>query len=301
MAGAPGSGKTTYALDLISKDSNYVRVNRDDIRKMVSDKYVVDDKLEKSLINDVQHATILSALKAGKNVIVDNTNARMAYIKEIIAKYYDLAEFKVKYLHTDLDELLKRNELREKKVPIEVIHRMYKSVQDSVIENLSNIDAYVTELRNQKPVEPPVRDPNLPDCIIVDIDGTVAKMGDRSPFDWKKVGVDTPNENVCQLVCELESTGSYEIIFLSGRDEVCRAETLEWLDHNVIRSEEISGLYMRPKNDYRKDSIVKKELYEKYIKGKYNVCFVLDDRDQVVEFWRKGLGLTCLQVDYGNF
>lgn len=31
------------------------------------------------------------------------------------------------------------------------------------------------------------------------------------------------------------------------------------------------------------------------------VKFVLDDRNQVVDMWRKDLGLTCLQVDYGDF
>ncbi|MGH7203736.1 MAG: AAA family ATPase, partial [Candidatus Levyibacteriota bacterium] len=53
--------------------------------------------------------------------------------------------------------------------------------------------------------------------------------------------------------------------------------------------------------DFRKDAVVKKELYETHISGKYEVLFVLDDRDQVVEMWRKDLGLPCFQVDYGNF
>lgn len=45
---------------------------------------------------------------------------------------------------------------------------------------------------------------------------------------------------------------------------------------------------------------MKKEIYEKYIKGKYNVMGVFDDRDRVVEMWRS-IGLTCFQVDYGKF
>lgn len=53
--------------------------------------------------------------------------------------------------------------------------------------------------------------------------------------------------------------------------------------------------------DNRKDSIVKRELYEKYIEGKYLIRFVLDDRNQMVDMWRNELGLKCLQVAEGNF
>ena len=55
------------------------------------------------------------------------------------------------------------------------------------------------------------------------------------------------------------------------------------------------------KNGYnKKDSIVKKEIFDEYIKDKYYVEFILDDRNQVVDMWRE-MGLTCLQVAEGNF
>jgi hypothetical protein len=57
---------------------------------------------------------------------------------------------------------------------------------------------------------------------------------------------------------------------------------------------------MRPANDFRKDSLIKKEIYENDIKGKYNVIMVYDDRNQVVDVWR-GLGLKCAQVEPGEF
>ena len=59
-------------------------------------------------------------------------------------------------------------------------------------------------------------------------------------------------------------------------------------------------LFMRKKDDYRQDAIVKKELYEEHIKDKYYVEAVFDDRDQVVNMWREE-GLLCCQVYYGNF
>ena len=58
---------------------------------------------------------------------------------------------------------------------------------------------------------------------------------------------------------------------------------------------------MRRRDDSRKDSVVKRELFDAHIRGRYFVELVLDDRDQVVSLWRRDLGLTCLQVDYGDF
>ena len=60
-------------------------------------------------------------------------------------------------------------------------------------------------------------------------------------------------------------------------------------------------LYMRETNDKRKDYIVKRELYEKYVKPYYSILFWLDDRDQVVDMVRTRLNLTCFQVNYGAF
>jgi len=57
---------------------------------------------------------------------------------------------------------------------------------------------------------------------------------------------------------------------------------------------------MREAQDTRKDSIVKQELYQKYVQDKYNVSFILDDRQQVVDMWRS-FGLTVFQVAEGDF
>jgi hypothetical protein len=46
--------------------------------------------------------------------------------------------------------------------------------------------------------------------------------------------------------------------------------------------------------------VVKLELFDEHIRDQYDVQFVLDDRNQVVDMWRQ-LGLTCLQVGPGAF
>jgi hypothetical protein len=54
---------------------------------------------------------------------------------------------------------------------------------------------------------------------------------------------------------------------------------------------------MRKTDDNRCDSIVKEEIYNEYIKDKYNVLAVFDDRDRVVDMWRR-IGLPTYQVYY---
>lgn len=56
---------------------------------------------------------------------------------------------------------------------------------------------------------------------------------------------------------------------------------------------------MRTNNDNRSDEIVKRELYEKNIKNKYNVRFVVDDRPKVVRMWRS-LSLFVFDVNQRN-
>ena len=84
---------------------------------------------------------------------------------------------------------------------------------------------------------------------------------------------------------------------MSGRFEKNRPETTRWLASHKIN---YIALFMRADGDMRKDNVVKREFFDGYIRGKYNVAFILDDRNQVVELWRS-LGLTCLQVADGNF
>lgn len=131
--------------------------------------------------------------------------------------------------------------------------------------------------------------------IIVDIDGTLALKGNRNPFNLSEVEMDKPNKNIVELVKVLKH--KYYIFLVSGRDEICRKETEKWLVKNSIKFDK---LYMREENDYRKDVIVKNEIYIQHIEKRGEVFLVLDDRNQTVEGWRK-LGLTCLQVAEGNF
>jgi hypothetical protein len=147
---------------------------------------------------------------------------------------------------------------------------------------------------SQTHYEPPA---GMPEAFLVDIDGTVAGRGARSPYDESRVHEDTPNEPVIRVVRALHAAG-YRIVFCSGRTDGSRESTAAWLAEHVGVPYE--ALHMRAAGDQRKDSIVKAEIFEKHIRHAYRVVGVLDDRMQVVRMWR-ALGLTVLQVAEGDF
>lgn len=147
---------------------------------------------------------------------------------------------------------------------------------------------------------------------VVDIDGTLALKGDRSPFDWSRVGEDLPNIPVIRVVEALLYVGD-NIVFMSGRMEQCRSDTAHWLNVNIDccyvhprvgypRDDHrgVSELFMRADGDYRPDTVVKLELFDNHVKDRYDVIGVIDDRASVCRQWRE-MGLTCLQVAEGNF
>ncbi len=139
----------------------------------------------------------------------------------------------------------------------------------------------------------------LPSAIICDLDGTLSlfeKKKHRGPYDASKADEDDVNEAVLATLFAMMSQ-DFKIIFMSGREDKFRPQTDTFLKkHNLDNL----PLYMRRSGDTRKDWIVKGELLEAHIRGKYNVLFCLDDRDQVVKFYRE-LGLTVFQVNFGNF
>lgn len=138
-----------------------------------------------------------------------------------------------------------------------------------------------------------------PKAIICDLDGTLALIEHRSPYDASTAEQDILNNPVANIlhVYSQQKEFPIDILLLSGRDEQYRPQTVAWSKrHGITYSE----LYLRPTNDKRRDTVFKKEVYEAYIQDKYDVLFVLEDRTQVVNMWRRE-GLTCLQVAPGDF
>lgn len=280
LKGLPASGKSTFALELVKKERNWKRINKDDLRAMLDGgKW---SRGNEKFINDTKISFMCHALQKGLNVIIDDTNFSEDHekrIRETVSTLsYGPIEVEVKIFDTPLDECIRRDAARPNPVGAGIIKDMWK--------------------RYLKPaaVIPPEHNSDLLDAYIFDIDGTLAKNTTRGFYDWSRVGEDSPNEPVA-LLCRILSQHC-KIVVVSGRDSVCRQQTTDWLIKHQIPYNE---LYMRPEGDMRKDCIVKKELYENHIKDRFNVLAIFDDRTQVVKMWREELGLTVCQVDKGDF
>lgn len=272
-------------------------MNRDDLRFNLWGIYYGLTREQEDRVTDVQTAAVRALLERGISVVVDDTHLRLAHAKRwaILARELG-ATFGVVDVPTPVEVCVERDEARrtagERAVGAEVIQGMANRYGLRKGRWLPPVDIDEDPVRRYEP------NPALPDCWLVDVDGTLAHMRDRSPFEWHRVGEDDVDARIADLVLRLRRAESgCAIVVLSGRDAVCRIETEDWLEAHGV---EYDALFMRGAGDMRKDALVKAEIFWNEVVPRWNVLGVLDDRDQVVAMWR-GLGLLCLQVAPGTF
>jgi len=297
--GYPASGKTTYARNWVAEDPEHrVRVNRDDLRWNLYGMYWGLNNGQEWMVTKAQHGAVRNLLTAGQSVIVDDTNLRLKSARAWADMAQSLGvDFEVVDIETPTDVCAERDRWR--------IINGDRAVGDGVIKDFARrfpIGRWpeVTPSQHVDSATPEfyVPDASKPVAWIVDIDGTLAHLHERSPFTENsgEYLTDTVDETVADLVYYL-NRADYVVILLSGRGDQHREVTKKWLRDNYIR---YVHLFMRPEGDNRKDYIVKAELFDKHVRHNYNVVGVLDDRDQVVKMWRS-IGLKCLQVQDGDF
>ena len=151
-------------------------------------------------------------------------------------------------------------------------------------------------------LKPEEFDLKLPNCYIVDIDGTIALINGRSPYNGSKAHTDVENFPVTNILRLFHSDSiKNHIIYSTGRDEQYREDTENWLKDKGIFYGGSEMLLMRPSNEKKPDSHVKMDNYYKHIHGKYNVELVLEDRSRVSKMYRDELKLPTLEPWYSNF
>lgn len=329
LRGLPGSGKSTFAAALIKREpKRFIRINRDDLRSMVvgpgNNPHARDNNREE-LMRSVKEALMRQAFDAGYNVILDDTHLVPMTVKKLHVAAASYGDVKVieKGFNIDVETCIARDSKRTgfARVGDKIIKDMARGAGIDKGRKLLDKETYYEPKPDQFRIV--VQDESLPKAIMCDLDGTLAIIGDRSPYDAAGCDVkDKPNWPVIKAVLAMHAQG-VKVLFMSGRDQKYRPETERFIEKYCVRKnnenffengklisvvEPISyELHMRgetapdpEKMDRRKDSIVKKELFDKYVVGKYHVLFVLDDRDQVVNEFRR-MGLTVFQVSPGCF
>jgi len=287
MVGPPGSGKSTFSKQYVAEGFTYI--NQDSQGR--------------------QHLEFFeAAILAGENVIVD----RLGFTKQQRSRYLDLAkkhsyETEIVVLHQPREVCLQRclarvghETIKEEKAAHSAINMFFSKYERVTDDEATKVTRIWPE--GLKPL-----------AVIVDIDGTIANIEHRRRFvrpdkplvegekfkkDWNgffsTMHEDKPNGWCVSLVNLLSK--QYSIVFCSGRPDNYKNITEIWLDGYV----KYDNLFMRPRNDSRKDSVTKEIILDFEILPRYVPYFMIDDRQQVVDLWRSR-GYVCLQCDKGDF
>ncbi len=278
--GLPASGKSTWAREHLASapKGSTVIVCRDDLRLMLHDG-VWSKTNEKATMN-ARDVLIRLNLLNGLDVVVSDTNLdekTFNHLSDIAAQVEADVEV-VDFRDVPLHVCIERDALRPNPVGKKIINQLH-------LRHLS------------KPYSPPEYDPSLPDAILLDLDGTIARMHGRSPYDYTKVDTDKVDVTVRRIVQNEHAAGT-KVIVLSGRRADCIDLSIKWLNDNDTPFDEIHQ--REPGDETRTDYLVKHEMLEKFVFGKYNILYSLDDRDQVVRLYRS-LGIKVLQTEPGDF
>lgn len=280
ICGPPGAGKSTLAKTY----ENHVHISQDDLGKenhwKVFNECLLIDK---------------------SNIVID----RMNFSKNQRGQYLIPAKnagykTKIIVLHENFDTCLERMKKRENHPTIkdEKTARKVLNFFYSKYERPTPDEADEIEFRYP--------DGDKKDCIVVDLDGTLCQIDHRLHFvrgegkkNWKAffeaLKDDTPN-----FWCQSIITGVkdiYDIVLCSGRTDNYEQLTMNWLSNWGI---DYNELFMRKRNDFRPDYIVKEVILDFEILTRYKPYFFIDDRSSVVKMWRSR-GFTCLQCAKGDF
>lgn len=111
MVGPPCSGKSTWSKSYLKEHPKAVRINRDDLRIMLSGKPMSDYRIEE-IVSAMVTKGLDQAILLHRTVIVDQTNCRLKYINWFIEKYGGAVEIEFQVFDVELKELLRRNQMR---------------------------------------------------------------------------------------------------------------------------------------------------------------------------------------------
>lgn len=305
--GLPGSGKTTVTKEGMKQNGNLMRVNRDDLRKMLFNKWA---GRKEQVITAAETATIKAAVLAGFDIVIDDTNLNPNTQNEWkrLAKSLDVKIEEVSYLHVPIKTCINRDRVRG---PLAHVGR-------AVIENM----ALQYNLIPKPPEDQPV--------VIFDVDGTLADCSHRKIYlnlckncneseethlvdglecenfiPGKKdhkifyglVHLDPPITTVIEWVRECSLAGYY-VLIVSGRPTNMAGDATElWLSNKNVP---YKHLFMRKADDFRDDSMVKQQILDRILAWipKEQIKFCVDDRPRVIRMWKSN-GLKVYDVGPG--
>lgn len=291
LCGPPGSGKSTLATDLIENDGDHgaatVYVNQDSQGK--------GGHLE----------IFMKAIQERDHIIVD----RMGFSRDQRNRYLDIAKkngyrTRILVLHQPYQVCLER--IRNRFGKHETIHdeKGARAALGTFFGKYERpLPGEADEIKFIYPEGPKEK------VIVCDLDGTLCDVEHRRHHvrppegqkkDWPAFFRDIPKDPIntwCKDIIDNFAKSGIRTVFCSGRGSNEEKVTKEWLSKHGLGD---LPLYMRDRYDSRQDSIVKEIILDFELLTRYEPYFMIDDRQQVVDMWRKR-GYTCLQCAPGDF
>ena len=221
--GVSASGKTTWA----KEQTGYIITNRDDLRMSI---WGVDEnrhlpygksgqRFLESLVTKIQYLTIEEAIKNNRNIIVADTNLNKKYRQQLIEFCKNLgATVEIKVFDITFEEAYKRSAARKNGVTHDVLVKQFKQFDESFgIYKQTDFSS------------------NKESAIIVDIDGTLAHMVNRTPFEFNKVCDDAWDEDVLKIEEILENPQKFNIPnwMLNRREDYETGENIHLIESDL--------------------------------------------------------------------
>lgn len=277
--GLPGSGKTTSAMNLIAMNprTDFLRINNDDLSGSITN-------LDREDLIAVTEKLLLFGMERDKYILLDNTNlstVRQERYATLVAEWN--AANPEKTYEIEVEDLTgvplwmcyERNRARAKSVADSVIAEMFNH------HVLPNIPKYVD-------IE------GLPNCVVIDIDGTVARPGQRGKYNFNKYHLDTVYTDIWDHIKLLSEHRNLAKVFLTARSDDGKEQTLDWLSKNLDLKREEIILFMRDKHEQMSDYLLKEKIAKDYIIPQFNIKAWFEDRGRCVEMARHKLGIEAV-------
>jgi predicted kinase len=266
LVGPPCSGKSTFASELVSDTCIYV--NQDTQGKAHFEHFKKLVELEVDIVVDRMNF---------------NRQQRKRYIDEARRKGHDVI---CKEFLTDSKTRRKRFLSRKDHPTIKnetdfsnASHTFFKNYEKP--EHDEGIDTISEKITNHE----------KKNYIIIDLDGTLCNLDHRlhhiqgeGKKNWKgffnDLDKDTIYEDTLAVINSLKATHS--IIFVSGRPDEYREQTVKWLTQHGLDKHK---LFMRPRGNFQDDTVVKEMLYRYELSQFGEPLLVVDDRLRVINMW----------------
>ena len=127
MCGIAGSGKSTFAKELVEDRDDIIYLSSDELRQeLLGD---VNDQTKNSEIFAEMAKRTKEALKDGKHVIHDATNISRKKRRGLLQQLPKGIEKVACYVDTEYKDIVRQNQERERVVPQHAIDKMYKTLQ----------------------------------------------------------------------------------------------------------------------------------------------------------------------------